>query len=235
MARSTLTHDQVITWTKAKVRVFSDSASCVEVVRSFRSKSKMAGPEADFQLSASDEDVLGIGEETSEFERCILTGFTSLQIVQKDLQDRNIEPEKFEDRVIFMSMFNDIGWTGRNSEKCISNAFQIPKKKKTENCAKKFSRGYWTFLGSGDEKKWCGTLSYTPEGKWDSIASQMVERFKETGHPVFKSIGASESWNSEKKKKRISDTPHTSMPMLRRQNSYFAQFAQQISSVSKAE
>ena len=38
------------------------------------------------------------------------------------------------------------------------------------------------------------------EGKWDSIAAQMVERFKETGHQYSR---ASESWNSEKKEWQI--------------------------------
>ena len=33
-------------------------------------------------------------------------------------------------------------------------------------------------------------LIYTPEGKLDSAATEMVERFKETGHPVFKSSSA---------------------------------------------
>ena len=62
----------------------------------------------------------------------------------------------------------------------------------------KYARGHWTLFGPGDEKKWYGTLSYTP-GKLDSIAAQMVKRNKETGHPVFKSTSALESWNSEKK------------------------------------
>ena len=52
--------------------------------------------------------------------------------------------------------------------------------RKVKNYAKRFSRGHWTFLDLGDEKKWYGTLSYTPEGKWDSTATQIVERFKET-------------------------------------------------------
>ena len=56
-------------------------------------------------------------------------GPTSLEILQKiqnDLQERNIEPEKFEDRIIFMSMFNDIEWTQRgNEENCISNYEQV--------------------------------------------------------------------------------------------------------------
>ena len=49
---------------------------------------------------------------------------------------------------------------------------------------------YWTFLGLWDEKKCNGILLYTLEGKWDSKTAQMVERFKDTGHPVFKSISA---------------------------------------------
>ena len=39
-------------------------------------------------------------------------------------------------------------------------------------------------------KKWYGTPNYTPEGKWDSVATEMVGRFKETGYPVFKGISA---------------------------------------------
>ena len=38
-------------------------------------------------------------------------GFTSLQIlqeIQRDLAGKNIQPEEFKDRIIFMSMFNDI-------------------------------------------------------------------------------------------------------------------------------
>ena len=66
--------------------------------------------------------------------------------------------------------------------------------------------GHWTFPGPGDEKKWYGTLLYTPEGKWDSTATQMVERFKDTGHPVFKSISALS--RGILKKKNVRDTIH---------------------------
>ena len=91
-------------------------------------------------------------------------------------------------RIIFVSMFNDIDWTRReNSEKCISNSEQV------KNYAERFSRGHWSFPGPGDEQKWYGTLSCTPEGKWDSIATEMVGHghFKDTGHPVFNGISAS--------------------------------------------
>ena len=84
-----------------------------------------------------------------------------------------------------MSMLNDIEWTKTgNLETCVSNSDQV------KNHAKRFSRGHWTFLGPGDEKKWYGTLSCTPERKCDSTATRMVERLKETSHSAVKSISA---------------------------------------------
>ena len=61
---------------------------------------------------------------------------------------------------------------------------------KVKEYAKRFSQGHWTFLGPGDEKKWCGTLPYTPEGNWESTATRMLGRFTDTAHPIFKSICA---------------------------------------------
>ena len=67
-----------------------------------------------------------------------------LQRIQKDLQVQNIEPVKFGDRVIFMSMFNDSEWTKKgNSEQCISNSEHV------KNYAKRFSQGHRTFFGPG--------------------------------------------------------------------------------------
>ena len=77
-------------------------------------------------------------------------------------------------------MFNDIDWSeGNNDENCISNA------EKDKNYAMIFSQGHWTFLG-------LGSSSYAQKKKeeWDSLANNMTQRFKETGHLVFKSISA---------------------------------------------
>ena len=97
-----------------------------------------------------------------EFEWNIFPGLTSLEIllkIQEDLHDRSTELENYEDRIIFMSMFNDIEWTKRgNLEQCISNSEHF------KEYAKRFSRGHWTFFGLGDEKKWYGTLSFSLEG-----------------------------------------------------------------------
>ena len=84
-----------------------------------------------------------------------------------------------------MSMFNDIDWTRKGNDGiCISNA------EKVKEYAKRVSQGHWTFLGPRDEKKWYGTLPCTLEGKSDSTATQLVERFKDTGHPVFSRVSA---------------------------------------------
>ena len=175
-----------------------------ETVRSFRSESKMGNQAQEFQQSNSYRELLGTDGEPIDFEWNIFSRVTSLEIlqkIQKDVQDRHIEPEDCEDRIIFMSMFNDIEWIQKgNSEQCISKSEQV------KNNVKRFSRGHWTFLDPGGEKKWYGTLSKTPEGKRDSTATQMVERFKETGHPVFKSI--STLARGILRRKSIRDTIH---------------------------
>ena len=132
---------------------------------------------------------------------------------------RNIEPDKFTDRIIFMLTFNDFDWTRKGK-------FRIQKKVKTY--AKKFLQGHWTFLGPGDDKKWYGKAKYFPEGKWDWVASQMVQRFQETGHPIFQEPAhwVVEFWECWQEKK-----PYTSMRMLQTQNSCSESFILRISSV----
>ena len=72
----------------------------------------------------------------------------------------------------------------KHDENCISNA------EKVKNDALKFSQGHWTYLGRGSEEQWYGSSSYDQQREWDSAANNMVQRFRETGHPVFKSISA---------------------------------------------
>ena len=125
-------------------------------------------------------------------------GLTSLEILQKtqkDLQDQNIQPEKFEDRIVFMSMFDDINWAKRgNSESCTSNSEQV------KNYAKRFSRGHRSFLGPGDEE-WYATHNYTPERKWNSTATEMVGgTFQRNWTSSIQGYQCFESWNSKKEK-----------------------------------
>ena len=102
-------------------------------------------------LSAFYGQLLGIDGEAIEFEWNIFPGFTSMQILQEiqdDLQKRNSKPEKFTDRIIFMSMINDSAWRRKgNDEICMSNSENV------KEYAKKLSQGHRTFLCHGDEKK----------------------------------------------------------------------------------
>ena len=172
-----LSHDQVIRWTKATVFVYSDSVLCLrKMLDHSEANRRREGHVADFQLSASYAELLGIDGEPIEFDWNILPGRTSLQILQRiqsDLQGRNIEPEKFEDRIIFMSMFNDIDWTAKgNEEKCISNQTK-------SRCTRRgFRKDIGRFLVL--ETKRCGM-----EIAITSVASQVALRAKETRDPVF--------------------------------------------------
>ena len=63
-----------------------------------------------------------IDGEPMEFEWKIFPGFTTLGIleeIQKIMTEIPCEAEHFTDRIIFMSMYNDIVWREQgNTEKC---------------------------------------------------------------------------------------------------------------------
>ena len=160
-----------------------------EVVRPCRSKSKMERPSGRLSVVRFSPRITGNRWRTRiEFEDNIYPGPTALQILQKtqnDLQERNIKPEKLEDRIIFMSMFIHIERTRKgNEEICIS------KSEKVKTHAKRFSRGHWTFFGPGDELKWYGTLSYTPERNGVPSLPRWWNDSKKPVTQYFKSIGA---------------------------------------------
>ena len=64
----------------------------------------------------------------------------------------------------------------------------------------KISQGHWTLLGPGSEEKWYGSSSFAQKGEWDSAANKMVQRFRETGLLVFKSISALSRGSLKQKK-----------------------------------
>ena len=56
-----------------------------------------------------------------EFEETLFPGLTTLQMLREipgTMEENRIQPEKFEDRIVFMAMYNDIGWgTAEKSSK----------------------------------------------------------------------------------------------------------------------
>ena len=113
--RITLCHDQAIKWAKAKVHVCSDSALCMKRVHQpSEANTKWKEQIHYFQQSNEYAELCGTDGEPIEFEWNIFQGFTSIEIVrhiQQDLKARRINPDQFEERIIFMRMFNDIDWT----------------------------------------------------------------------------------------------------------------------------
>ena len=84
-------------------------------------------------------------------------------------------------------MYNDIDWGKRgNKGNCTANAHRF-----TEY-ARRFTRGHWSFLGPGSEKKWCGTHVSKPDGEWDKTAEDRMLNFAESGHPIFRATSALE-------------------------------------------
>ena len=136
-----------------------------------------------FQQTNAFRELFGFDGEPIVYEWNILSRFTSLQILQKILNDFrkwNIEHEKFTDRIIFMSMFNDIDWTRKGSDGiCMSNS---EKSRNTRRDSRKDTGRFWVL-----ETKRSGMELFLTHLKENGILQplKMVERFKDAGHPVL--------------------------------------------------
>ena len=117
-------------------------------------------------------------------------GFTTLGLlgeIQKFMTELQCEPEQLKDRIIFMSMYNDIVWREQgNTEKCEKISIIVA------NYARKFPLGRWSFWEPGSEKKWYGTYSDKPDGDWDKTAEQMMLNLAAGSHPIFRATSALE-------------------------------------------
>ena len=89
----------------------------------------------------------------------------------------------------------------------------VPSSKKIQG----ISQGHQKFLGLGDEKKRYGTLSYTPEGKMGLHSQSDGEAIQRNMSSSIQEYWCFVSRNSEQE--RITQTPYTSMRMLRTLNS----------------
>ena len=68
-----------------------------------------------------------IDGEPMEFEWTNFPGFTTLQIlaeIQTMMAEMKCEPEQFQGRIIFMSMYSDIVWREKETEKLVYCEFQ---------------------------------------------------------------------------------------------------------------
>ena len=68
------------------------------------------------------------------------------------------------------------------------SAFHIPKK--SDNTGRDSRKDTGRSLDLEMKRNWYGNCRYMPEGKWNFIAAQMLERVEETGYPTFTGVSA---------------------------------------------
>ena len=178
--------EEVTSLSHTMVYVFSDSVLCLgKMNENPQSNCALEDRLTWFKSSSAYRALDNIDGEPMEFEWNIFPGFTTLQLVrevQEFLSKLSVQPEDFTGRIVFMSMFNDISWRSKDNEKECELSAQL-----VSLYAKRFSPGKWSFLGTGSEKKWYSPHEYQPQREWDKVAEQMMMKFAESGHPVFRS------------------------------------------------
>ena len=141
--------DKAFAIANAKTYVFADSVLCLGSMRDEPIepwKNKIKWYSENNHLKAQNR----IHGMQTLFEWKIFPGFTTLgflEEIQNLVKDPHCEPEQFNDKIIFMSMHNDIVWEEQgNTEKCENNSVTVA------NYASRFPRGLWSFLGHGSER-----------------------------------------------------------------------------------
>ena len=128
-------------------------------------------------------------------------GFTSLQLcdrISNLLSSLGQSPETFTERILFMSMFNDISCDRKdNKVECLKNAEFV------KTFAKRFGIGQWSFIGPGSEKKWYPSEN-SPQGAWDRVAEDTLLKFAESGtsHPPRNDTTVQRTAEKQRKRER---------------------------------
>ena len=130
-------------------------------------------------------------------------GHTTLELLREILIPMTIcgmKPDEFKDRIIFMSMYNDIDWLigEENFNSGLSNSTEV------RDNAHRFPKGHWSLLCPGNEQKWNRTHTCKREGHWSRSAEMMMLNFKESGHPVFRPTRALDRGSLRKKGGQLS-------------------------------
>ena len=152
------------------------------------------------------KDMNRIDGMATEFEWKNFPGITKLgffEKIQSLMRDIQCEREHFTDRIIFMSVFNDIAWTAEgNNEQCEYNSQTVAEH------ARRFHHGHWSFLRPGSDVKWYGTYTDKPDGSWDRMAEEMMLNFSDSGHPIFRASSAFERGGELRSKARGKKSIH---------------------------
>ena len=123
---SLVNDEEVISLSHANVYVFSDSVLCLgEMNQNPTSNTVWVRQLGWFKDSSQYRALDTIDGEPLEFECNIFPGFSTLELVREvqKFMSKMGEPEQFQGRIIFMSLFNDIIWGYKDNEtECIANS-----------------------------------------------------------------------------------------------------------------
>ena len=162
----------------AKVYVFSDSILSQGEVNNPSGRRKLNGTG---RITSSRIWMVSMVVRRNLYEEISQDPRWSERKFKNFMKSIQCEPEEFEGRIIFMSMFNEIEWR-ENYTECIHNSIEV-----------RFFRGHWSFSGPGLGKTWYWTCTEKPNRKWDgTTASMILQLVAESGHPVFRASSASE-------------------------------------------
>ena len=129
------------------MRVYSDSVLCLGKIHDPGDAVRRWNDQVlTLKMCATFKELQGLDGEPINFEWKIFPGVTALNLlhkVQADLEDQHIIPEKFSDRIIFRTMFNDIDFDKKDNENsCYLTAEKI------RDYASKFYDGHLGILGT---------------------------------------------------------------------------------------
>ena len=175
----------VINLQRTKVYVFSDSVLCLGRFFNIPNPTKLGRTELqEYEPREATEIMMVSVESRLNSSGTFSQHSQTLQFCGKVndlLSDLGQTPETFTGRILFMSMFNDISCDKNgNKDECLKNASFV------KTFAKRFGIGQWSFIGPGSEKKWYSSEN-SPQGAWDCVAEEMLLKFEESGHPIFRS------------------------------------------------
>ena len=90
------------------------------------------------------------------------------------MEVNRIQSEQFEDRIIFMSMYNGIDWEKPDTKKLVF--WILWRLRRTQKDSLKDIS--WSLLGPGREERWYGTHAYKPNGLVNRSADMMIHSGK---------------------------------------------------------
>ena len=182
---TTLLTDRVVQFAAAKTYVFSDSVRCLggvstELVKAWR-KQGLNGfwkhVISKIWIGSTGSGQFAQGSLHWEFstrsKRWWLSQSVNLSTTKEGSSSCNVQWH----------------WLGDNEEtkNCIANALAVAE------YARRFTRGHWSFLVPGSEKKWYGTHVNKPDGEWErELLRAWCSNFAESGHTIFRATSALE-------------------------------------------